>query len=214
MGLLGFRRTRAGRIVARLQERERTALRGLLNDLIELVAPPDGEADADPLARLVGIDPHARTPDDPALARLLPDGYGEEEPEAAADFRRFTERALREGKVAGARTVLESLERSGAKVVLSAGEAQAWLGTLNDLRLTLGIRLEVDEDPHVMDERISLLGRLVVDWDPAATDSDEAAQRARAAMETLAAYQLYDWLTFLQGTLIEAITGTADPTED
>ena len=34
------------------------------------------------------------------------------------------------------------------KVVVSDDEARAWLGTLNDLRLTLGSRLGIDEDSH------------------------------------------------------------------
>ena len=45
-------------------------------------------------------------PDDPVLERLLPDGYSEDEEgaeDANADFRRYTERGLRDGKVANAR---------------------------------------------------------------------------------------------------------------
>ena len=44
------------------------------------------------------IDPDAERPDDPALARLLPDAYADDD-EASAEFRRFTERTLRETKM-------------------------------------------------------------------------------------------------------------------
>lgn len=195
----GFHRTRSGRVVARLGAGERQLLAGLARQLIELVEPEQGPP-ADPLARMVGIDPDAVTPTDPALARLLPDGYGGQEPEASAEFRRFTERSLREGKATGARSVLASLERSGAKVVLSQDLAQAWLGTLNDLRLTLGTRLEMDEDPDVTDQRIE---GLVARLQPGQADG----HAAMIAREALAAYQAYDWLTFLQETLVRAVLG-------
>ena len=90
---------------------------------------------------------------------------------------------MRETKIAHAQTVLACLSRSGDKVVLSRDEAQSWLGTLNDLRLTLGSRLGVQEDNH------ELLAALAED-DP-----------------TFAAFHIYDWLTFLQDTLVQALTG-------
>ena len=46
----------------------------------------------------IGIDPFAVTPDDPALHRLFPDAYADDE-DASAEFRRFTERSLRDGKL-------------------------------------------------------------------------------------------------------------------
>ena len=91
---------------------------------------------------MVGIDPDAERPDDPALARLFPDAYADDD-EAAAEFRRFTERSLRETKLDHARhrAARHSLERPTTKVVVRRRRGPAWLGTLNDLRLTLGTRL-------------------------------------------------------------------------
>jgi hypothetical protein len=177
----GFRRTIGGRIVLRTDEVERTILADVVTQLAELVEP-EHDPDEDPLARLVGIDPEAERPDDPALARLFPDAYADDD-EAAAEFRRFTERSLRDGKVANARTVLDTLARSGDKVTLSDAEAQSWLGTLNDLRLALGSRLGIEEDNH------SVFASLP-DTHPAA-----------------AAYHLYDWLSYLQETLVRALIG-------
>jgi hypothetical protein len=177
----GFRRTIGGRIVLRADEVERAILADLVGQLVELVTPTD-DPEADPLARIVGIDPDAERPDDPALARLFPDAYADDE-EAAHEFRRFTERSLRESRLAHARTVLDGLARSGDKVVVSDAEAASWLGTLNDLRLTLASRLGIDEDTH------DLMAEMPQD-DPA-----------------FAVLHVYDWLTFLQETLVHALTG-------
>ncbi len=177
----GFRRTLGGRIVWRTDEMDREILTDLVSQLALLVEP-EQDPDEDPLARLVGIDPEAERPDDPALARLFPDAYADDD-EASAEFRRFTERSLREAKVANARTVLDSLDRSGDKVTLSDAEAQAWLMTLNDLRLVYGSRLGVTEENHRLFQQLD-------DDHPAAV-----------------VYHVYDWLSFLQETLVRALTG-------
>ena len=118
---------------------EKGLLTTLLEQLVEFVTP-EGSGVEDPLVQLVGIDPEAELSDDPAMARLFPDSY-HDDPEGAAQFRRFTERSLRDTKLAHAATALDSLRRSGEKVTLSEAEAGAWLGALNDLRLALGTRL-------------------------------------------------------------------------
>ena len=46
------------------------------------------------------------------LARLFPTAYPDDE-EAAAEFRRFTEGSLRDGKAAGAATIIDDLEEAG-----------------------------------------------------------------------------------------------------
>jgi hypothetical protein len=185
----GFRRTLGGRIVLRADEVERGILADLVTQLQEFVRPDDDLADADPLARMVGIDPDAERPDDPALARLFPDAYADDE-EAAGEFRRFTERALRDTKLAHAGTVADTLARSGDKVTLTDAEAQAWLGTLNDLRLTLGSRLGVEEDNH------------------------EAFLALPEDHPLFGLYHVYDWLTFLQETLVRALTGLSSELPD
>jgi hypothetical protein len=181
----GFRRSLGGRVVLRLDDVERGLLDDLVGQLLEFVTPEDDErwdADADPLAALVGIDPTAERSDDPALARLFPDAYRDDE-EAAGEFRRFTERSLRDTKIAHAKAVQHCLASSGPKMVLGDAEAQSWLGTLNDLRLTLGARLEIEEDSHEVYE---------------ALPDDHPA---------VVLFHIYDWLTFLQETLVQALSG-------
>jgi len=178
----GFRRSFTGRLSLRSDEVERGLLTDLVGQLEEFVAPDDDWADADPLARMVGIDPDAERSDDPALARLFPDAYSDDE-EASSEFRRFTERSLRDTKLAHAATVRATLARSGDKLVLTDEEAQSWLGTLNDLRLTLGSRLGIEEDNH--EDFLEL-----PEDDP-----------------MFALFHIYDWLTYLQDTLVRALSG-------
>ena len=182
MAVHGFRRTARDRIVLRTDDVERTILTALVHQLVEFVRPDADALDQDPLAAMVGIDPFAVTPDDPALHRLFPDAYGDDE-DASAEFRRFNERSLRDSKLAHADTVLATLERSGSKITLADGEAQAWLGTLNDLRLTLASRLDLQEDNH-----------------ESFYDLPEDDPR-------FPLFQIYDWFTFLQETLVHALTG-------
>lgn len=140
--------------------------------------PPDP---LDDLARLLGQSGPATPPDDPVLARLLPDAY-QDDSDAAGDFRRFTEQELRNGKAAAARTVLATLPEDGGRVRLTEEEAQVWLRALNDVRLALGVRLSITEDFQAR----------VQDLDPA---------------DPRSAYMwVYDWLTFLQETLVHALS--------
>ena len=178
----GFRRTRFGRIVGQFSDEERGLLESLVGQLIDFVAPEPLDADADPLARLVGIDKDSEVPEDPALLRLLPDAYPDD-PEASAEFRRFTERGLRESKLANATVVLDTLRRSGAKIVLSEAQAAAWLGSLTDLRLTLGHRLGIVEDE-----------------DHEAWYGEEEVDEATNALRFV-----YDWLSWVQESLVAAL---------
>lgn len=175
-----FRRTLTGRLVARMDDVERSVVAALVTQVLDLIEP---EADIDPLAELVGIDPGAVRPDDPALLRLFPDAYAGDD-EAAGQFRRFTERSLRTIKAANAHTVLDTLARSGDKVTLTQPEAQAWLLSLTDVRLALAVRLGIEDD----------------DWDHPDDDDPSAAQ-----------FHVYDWLTHLQESLVLAMTGESPP---
>ncbi|MEU9996852.1 DUF2017 domain-containing protein [Streptomyces sp. NPDC050848] len=145
-----------GGAAVELDEVEVSILRSLAVQLMELLGPGDEPVEGeDPLAALFAEGP-SEAPSDPALKRLFPDAYADESEElrsAAADFRRFTENDLRARKRQDALAVIRSLDaltptgEDGAVLKLTADESQAWLGALNDLRLTIGTRLEVtDED--------------------------------------------------------------------
>ncbi len=174
----GFVLEPGGRVLLRLEPVERMLMLSLCEQIIELVSPPDIDPDADPLAVAVGIDEQALTPDDPVLLRLFPEAY-DEDPAAAADFRRFTERDLRQTKLNHAHTVQDCLERSGEKVLFPLSLGPSWLGFMNDVRLALGERIGIDDDFH---EEVAELP----EEDP-----------------RLAMVGVYDWLTYLQDSLVQ-----------
>ena len=192
--MAGFRRTARG-VSARFTAGQAGILRTLVAQVAELVGGP-GSAEAPPaesqqepaaadglpmdFAAILATDGPLAPPEDPVLARLLPDAYGDD-PESAGEFRRYTEPGLRSGKVAAARTVLATLPATGGRVRLSAGDAEAWLRSLNDVRLALGVVLGITED---------------YEREFASTDPGDPRE---------AYLQVYDFLTFLQETLVRAL---------
>ncbi|MEU0401207.1 DUF2017 domain-containing protein [Streptomyces sp. NPDC053513] len=140
-----------------LDDVEISILRSLAVQLMELIGPGDEPAaDEDPLAALFAEGP-SEPPSDPALRRLFPDAYGDDSEElraAASDFRRYTENDLRARKREDALAVVRALDslsaeaagEGGAVLKLTPDESRSWLGALNDLRLTIGTRLEVTDD--------------------------------------------------------------------
>ena len=139
-----FETTPGGGASIALDGVEISILRSLAVQLLELIGPGDEPEDgADPLAQLFADGP-TKPPDDPAVARLFPDAY-EDAPDAA-DFRRFTENDLRTRKREDALAVVRTLDGGGPVLGLTPQECRQWLGTLNDLRLTIGTRLDVSEE--------------------------------------------------------------------
>ena len=78
-------------------------------------------------------------------------------------------------------TLLDSLPRGGGQVRLDDATATAWITALNDVRLALGVRLEITED----------------DVPPPGIDDPESAE---AAM-----YATYRWLSAVQDSLVTAL---------
>ena len=175
-------------VQANLEAVEAQLLAYLFGQLLDLLGPDEQHrADADPLAIELGLadlgaEPEdVSPPDDPALARLFPDAYRDDE-KASAEFRRFTEGELRIGKRGRARCALESLPaEQGGRFELDEEQAQCWLGALNDLRLVLGSRFGLTDDGEEPG----------ADLDPG---------------DPLRAYvPAYHYLGYLQETLLEAL---------
>jgi hypothetical protein len=208
--MAGFRATSGG-ATARFAAAQATIIRDLVGQIAELIndeaqggSPPagqgggasgdqggsasgepswakDGPVGPDDLAEMIGLTDNAKLPDDPVLARLLPDAY-RDDPDASGEFRRYTEQGLRSGKTAAARTVLATLPPGGGRIRLSEPEAQAWLRALNDVRLALGVHLEVTDD---FDEQVAE----IEPDDPRSPYVD-----------------VYQWLAFLQESLVRALS--------
>ncbi|MBW5254480.1 DUF2017 domain-containing protein [Streptomyces poriferorum] len=188
-----FEATPGGGAAVALDEVEIAILRSLAVQLLELIGPGDEPAEGeDPLAALFAEGP-SEPPSDPALARLFPEAYGDDDTElraASAEFRRFTENDLRTRKRDDALVVVRTLdaltpaEGGAAVLTLTADECRSWLGSLNDLRLTIGTRLEVSDEDGGEDGSLYRL-----------PDSDPRKPMVMA----------YLWLGALQETLVETL---------
>jgi hypothetical protein len=190
----GFaRHRRSRRVIANFTGFEADLLRSLASQLVELLrneaaVPREGR---DPFEAMMDFSGPETEPEDPVLARLFPTAYPGD-PEAAAEFRRFTEGTLRDGKAAAAITIIDSLEEAGLPaeldedglmidVELDEPAAESWLRSFTDLRLALATRLGIEEG----DEDV---------W-YAMPDDDPRAQ----------AHDIYEWVGYLQETLVEAL---------
>jgi hypothetical protein len=169
-----------------LTQDEAHILINLVEQLLELL----GEGDFfhhydqnDPLAQLMAMPSEIVAPEDPVLMRLLPNAYSD--PEAASDFRRYTEPQLRGSKQRVLRAVREELTvivDSKIDGVVEELDADIWLMAINDLRIALSVRLEIDTESF---EKFELM-------------PDEDPQKS--------VYAVYFWLGWLQENLLTALT--------
>ena len=191
----GFaRHRRSGRVIANFTGFEADLLRSLASQLVELLrnAAAVPRDDVDPFEAMMDFSGPTSEPEDPVLARLFPTAYPGDD-ESAAEFRRFTEGSLRDGKAAAACTLIDSLEEAGLPpelteeglmidVELDEPTAETWLRSFTDVRLALATRLGVEEG----DEDV---------WQ-ALPDDDPRAQ----------AHDIYEWVGYLQETLVDALS--------
>jgi hypothetical protein len=188
------RHRRSGRVIATFTGFEADLLRSLTSQLVELLrnerAAPTG---VDPLEAMFDFSGPTAEPEDPVLKRLFPTAYPDDD-EAAAEFRRFTEGTLRDGKAAAAAGIIDALEEAGLPplleeegliidVELDEAEATGWLRSFTDVRLALATRLGVEEGDE--------------DYWHTLPDDDPRAQ----------AHDIYEWVGYLQETLVDALTG-------
>jgi len=152
---------------------------------IATFSPQEAQVLRQCVAELAALLNDAPDPDDPAVERLFPDVYPED-PDAAAEFRRFTEADLKTAKLDQAKTVLSDLLESGGEVRLAEEQADVWLRALTDVRLALGTRLGITDDTEIEAELDEAVGR-----DPR---SPRAGQLS-----------VYAYLSFLQESLVGAL---------
>ncbi|MEJ7775168.1 MAG: DUF2017 domain-containing protein [Nocardioidaceae bacterium] len=192
----GFARHRRSRlIIANFAGLEADLLRSLASQLVELLrneeaVPHEGQ---DPFEAMMDFSGPTSEPEDPVLARLFPTAYPGDE-EASSEFRRFTEGSLRDGKAVAASTIIDCLEEAGLPselsedglmidVELDEPTAETWLRSFTDMRLALATRLGVEEGDEAY-------------WH-GLPDDDARSQ----------AHDIYEWVGYLQETLIEALSG-------
>jgi hypothetical protein len=185
-----FRSRKKGRVHVQMPAASGLLVADLARQLIELLS--DGEAtsgvEVDPLEDLVAMDAPRQAPSDPALLRLFPDAY-RDDPETAAEFRRFTELSLRRSKIETAEVVvatigdldLQTAAEETLEFELTPEQARAWMRCLTDLRLTLAARLGVT-----------------------ANDDEEAWLSLPEDDPREPLYRIYGWLGYQLETLLEA----------
>ncbi len=155
MALERVKRTRNGTFLVRLTTSERETIRvvpGMLRDLLR------------------GGDPA-----DPALQRLFPPAYADD-PERSAEFAHMVHDDLLAQRMAA----VDTMERTIDADRLSEDEVAAWLAAINDVRLMLGVRLDVTE---------------------ASTPLDFEGDDERAA-----SYAVYAFLSWLEEDVVSALT--------
>ena len=189
----GFTQRGAG-VMATFSGFEADLLRSLASQLVELLRNEEAAPTAteDPLEALLDFSGPTTEPDDPVLARLFPTAYPDDE-EAAGEFRRFTEGALRDGKARNAALVIDRLEEAGLPdeldedglwidVELGPADASAWMRSFTDIRLALATRLGIEEGDE--------------DYWTSLPDDDPRTQ----------VHDIYEWVGYLQETLVRALS--------
>lgn len=158
MAIARVKRTRRHGYQLRIPSGERDLLRELAGQLRELLS------EADPGS-------------EPAMTRLFPAAFLDDR-EAAAEFDAIVHDDLMEQRVRAIDTMERTLEASR----LSEDELVAWLATINDLRLVLGVRLGVTEESV-----------------PEDFEGDETSERA---------FAVYHYLSFLEEDVVAALSGS------
>ncbi|KRE93622.1 hypothetical protein ASG76_14370 [Nocardioides sp. Soil774] len=186
---------RSDRVITTFTGFEADLLRSLASQMVELLRNERAEPaapTADAFEALMSEFSGATTiPEDPVLARLFPTAYPDDE-EAAADFRRFTESGLRDGKAAASGSIIDVLEEAGLPpeltedglvidVELTPDEAETWMRAFTDIRLALATRLGVEAGDE--------------DYWHSLPEDDPRAQ----------AHDIYEWVGYLQETIVEAL---------
>lgn len=177
-----------------LAPHEAELLKNLVGALIDLLDERESSSPADELEEITGIKTgNSEPPADPTLRRLLPDFYrsADQNPSGAvapeglnAALRSLHEPEIIEAKRIAAQELLDTMPDSGGRFELTEDQANAWVGAVNDIRLALGVMLEVGPDGPE---------RLPVDH-PMATHFD-----------------VYQWLTVLQEYLVLMLMGSRSP---
>lgn len=176
-----------------LASHEAALLKNLATAMIGLLDERESSSPADELEEITGIKTgNADPPKDPTLRRLLPDFYRYHDedtaPPDAAESLNAALRSLHEPDIVNAKRVaaqrlLSTVPNDGGRFELTEDDANSWIAAVNDIRLTLGVMLEVGPDGP---ERLPDDHPLAVHFD------------------------VYQWLTVLQEYLVLVLMGPRD----
>ena len=173
-----------------LASHEAALLKNLATAMVGLLDERESSSPADELEKITGIKAgNSNPPKDPTLRRLLPDFFhpDDDDPSAsdAADSLNAALRSLHEPEIIDAKRLaaqrlLDTVPDDGGRFDLTEEDANAWAAAVNDIRLTLGVMLEV---------------------------GPEGPERLPADHPLAVHFDVYQWLTVLQEYLVLALMG-------
>jgi hypothetical protein len=173
-----------------LASHEAALLKNLVTAMIGLLDERESSSPADELEQITGIQTgNAEPPRDPTLRRLLPDFYrpdegdllgGESSESLNAALRSLHEPEIINAKRVAAQQLLDTVPDNGGRFELTEEQANAWVAAVNDIRLTLGVMLEI---------------------------GPEGPERLPADHPLAVHFDVYQWLTVLQEYLVLVLMG-------
>jgi Domain of unknown function (DUF2017) len=173
-----------------LASHEAALLKNLATAMIGLLDERESSSPADELEEITGIKTgNSEPPNDPTLRRLLPDFYRHEDDTALPDDADSLNAALRslhepdivDAKRVAAQRLLNTVPDDGGRFELTEEDANSWIAAVNDIRLSLGVMLEV---------------------------GPEGPERLPADHPLAVHFDVYQWLTVLQEYLVLVLMGS------
>jgi Domain of unknown function (DUF2017) len=175
-----------------LAPHEAALLKNLVSSMIGLLDERESSSPSDELEEITGIKTgNTEPPGEPTLRRLLPDFHKPDdedyEPDVdASDSLNAALRSLHEPEIIDAKRVaaqqlLDTLPENGGRFELTEEGANAWIAAVNDVRLSLGVMLDV---------------------------GPEGPDRLPADHPLAPHFDVYQWLTVLQEYLVLALMGS------
>ncbi|GAA4541442.1 DUF2017 domain-containing protein [Mycobacterium paraffinicum] len=174
-----------------LASHEAALLKNLATAMVGLLDERESSSPADELEQITGIKTgNSDPPKDPTLRRLLPDFFhpDDDDPSASdaaetlnAALRSLHEPEIIDAKRLAAQRMLDTVPAEGGRFDLTEEDANAWVAAVNDIRLTLGVMLEV---------------------------GPEGPERLPADHPLAVHFDVYQWLTVLQEYLVLVLMGS------
>jgi hypothetical protein len=174
-----------------LAPHEAALLKNLVSSMIGVLDERESSSPSDELEEITGIKTgNTEPPGDPTLRRLLPDFHKPDDDDSELDLdasdslnaalRSLHEPEIIDAKRVAAQELLDTLPENGGRFELTEEGANAWIAAVNDVRLSLGVMLDVGPDGP----------------DRLAADHPLAAH-----------FDVYQWLTVLQEYLVLVLMG-------
>lgn len=132
---------------------------------------------------------------DPVMDRLLPDMS--EDPEEARELRDLTESGIRSTKVSSLTAVYRGLSNSTGSIFVPEADIPMWMTALNDLRLVLGTRLDIDDAERA--EEVAVRAGEIADGLHSDSELSEDEEVENQLM------LVYAMVTWWQDSLIDAV---------